>query len=188
MLQRVPALSYVATFSSFGDLRSIGVVAIDLLARHAYSDLVDRHLSCHTPHAAPPTRLTKVSPRLGGASRSGAEAVVGSTYGANGKYAFRLLSGQITCNKATFGDPIFGVVKGCHMLPPHRQFVAAEGQSFANNNPTPIALMVGSPPRRRREPAYCLQGWLFAPTQDSSPWLTAAGRRRWTCGESAREP
>jgi hypothetical protein len=35
-------------------------------------------------------------------------------YGANGQYAFKILSGTVTCNNATFGyDPIPGPVKTC---------------------------------------------------------------------------
>lgn len=34
-------------------------------------------------------------------------------YGANGKYVSKTVSAPVTCNNATFGDPIMGVVKTC---------------------------------------------------------------------------
>ena len=36
-------------------------------------------------------------------------------YGANGSYAFRTLTGGTPCTNSVFGDPIFGVVKECHV-------------------------------------------------------------------------
>lgn len=35
-------------------------------------------------------------------------------YGANGKFVYKTLSGNQTCNNATFGDPVPGVVKKCY--------------------------------------------------------------------------
>ena len=34
-------------------------------------------------------------------------------YGANGVYANRIATGSVACNNATFGDPLYGVVKAC---------------------------------------------------------------------------
>jgi hypothetical protein len=34
-------------------------------------------------------------------------------YGANGVYVYKTVSGTISCNNASFGDPIVGVVKMC---------------------------------------------------------------------------
>ncbi len=34
-------------------------------------------------------------------------------YGANGKYFFKTVTNQVTCNNATFGDPIYGIAKTC---------------------------------------------------------------------------
>lgn len=41
-------------------------------------------------------------------------------YGANGKYYIRSITGNVTCNNANFGDPIYGVAKTCqiHSAPP----------------------------------------------------------------------
>jgi hypothetical protein len=35
-------------------------------------------------------------------------------YGANGSFSYRIATGSIACNNATFGDPIPGVVKSCY--------------------------------------------------------------------------
>lgn len=51
-------------------------------------------------------------------------------YGANGKYAFRLLSGDVSCSNITFGDPLSGTVKNCYVLPMQHKFVALEGSPF----------------------------------------------------------
>ncbi|MFK7931599.1 MAG: hypothetical protein AB8H79_25690, partial [Myxococcota bacterium] len=37
-------------------------------------------------------------------------------YGAQGKWAVRSANGSISCNNATFGDPIHGVVKSCFVV------------------------------------------------------------------------
>ncbi len=34
-------------------------------------------------------------------------------YGANGKYFFKTATNQVTCNNATFGDPVYGIAKSC---------------------------------------------------------------------------
>jgi len=34
-------------------------------------------------------------------------------YGANGVYAYRSATDGIACDNATFGDPLYGVVKAC---------------------------------------------------------------------------
>lgn len=34
-------------------------------------------------------------------------------YGANGVYTYRTMTGSVLCSNATFGDPLFGVVKRC---------------------------------------------------------------------------
>jgi hypothetical protein len=36
-------------------------------------------------------------------------------YGANGVFHFKTLSGTVQCDNATFGDPIFGIVKACYV-------------------------------------------------------------------------
>ncbi len=38
-------------------------------------------------------------------------------YGANGVFTYRVLSGAITCNNATFGDPLPSTVKSCYLPP-----------------------------------------------------------------------
>ena len=34
-------------------------------------------------------------------------------YGANGSYLYKTVTGSIACTNAVWGDPLFGVVKGC---------------------------------------------------------------------------
>jgi hypothetical protein len=59
-------------------------------------------------------------------------------YGANGAFSFRTLTNGTTCNNATFGDPVSGVVKSCFiMAPPPGTVVwtkcADEGQTCTFN-------------------------------------------------------
>jgi hypothetical protein len=42
--------------------------------------------------------------------------VAGVAYGANGAYNYKMATGSIACNNATFGDPIPGVAKSCTYL------------------------------------------------------------------------
>jgi len=35
-------------------------------------------------------------------------------YGASGQYAYRTVSGYVSCSNSVFGDPIFGIVKQCY--------------------------------------------------------------------------
>ena len=63
---------------------------------------------------------------------------VEAAYGANGAYAYnRGVSGTVTFNNATFGDPISGVVKAGYYIPYTQG--AAEGQSYSFSSPTDIA-------------------------------------------------
>lgn len=60
----------------------------------------------------PPTdgAWTQCAQENGVCSVSGVRTV---RYGANGKYVYRPVTGQVSCNNATFGDPIYGVAKTC---------------------------------------------------------------------------
>lgn len=50
-------------------------------------------------------------------------------YGANGAYAYKVLTAGVLCSNATFGDPAPGVVKGCHVGPQAYVYCAAEAQN-----------------------------------------------------------
>ena len=45
-------------------------------------------------------------------------------YGARGAFAVRQANGVIACNNRTFGDPLYGVVKGCAYLARQAAFPA----------------------------------------------------------------
>ena len=52
------------------------------------------------------------------AAENGSCTVAGTRqvrYGANGRYVVKTITGNVNCNNATFGDPIYGVVKFCEV-------------------------------------------------------------------------
>jgi hypothetical protein len=49
-------------------------------------------------------------------------------YGANGTYTVRTVTGSVACTNATFGDPLFGVVKHCDVAEP----TCSPGQKLSN--------------------------------------------------------
>jgi hypothetical protein len=61
-----------------------------------------------------PAGFTHCANENGTCSFSGMQSVA---YGANGAFSYRMPTGSIACNNATFGDPIYGVVKACYRKP-----------------------------------------------------------------------
>lgn len=51
-------------------------------------------------------------------------------YGANGKFAYRVLSGTVSCENDTFGDPIGGVQKACYVFDSGYQYFGAEDETL----------------------------------------------------------
>jgi hypothetical protein len=64
-------------------------------------------------------------------------------YGANGAFFFQTFHGAFTCNNATFGDPIPGVVKACYIAAPAYTRVAGEGETITGLANTPVAFGAG---------------------------------------------
>jgi hypothetical protein len=50
-------------------------------------------------------------------------------YGNNGSFVFRVMSGAVDCNNATFGDPLPGIAKACYAL--NDSYLADESQPYA---------------------------------------------------------
>jgi len=74
----------------------------------------------------------------------GASLTTGSSprniaFGANGKFNFATITGAYTCNSATFGDPIFNVVKACYAAVVDYQFSTNENGNMFGLNNTPVA-------------------------------------------------
>jgi hypothetical protein len=63
-----------------------------------------------TTTVAAPTTWTACAGENGTCSFSGTHQV---RYGANNTYSYRSATGAIVCDNATFGDPIYGIVKSC---------------------------------------------------------------------------
>jgi len=66
--------------------------------------------STTTTTTTAPTTWTRCAAENGTCSFSGTHQV---RYGANNVYSYKSATGAIACDNATFGDPIYGVVKAC---------------------------------------------------------------------------
>ena len=65
-------------------------------------------------------------------------------YGANGSFTYKVLSGNVACNNATFGDPVTNTVKNCYLGPagaPSADWTkcSGEGQTCATVPGQPVA-------------------------------------------------
>ena len=92
---------------------------IDIGAYEATGTTAGVVVAVPPPVVAPPPSPAAPAPTTGwtGCADEGGSCSFDGTrqvrYGANGVYAYRTASGSIGCDNGTFGDPIYGVVKGC---------------------------------------------------------------------------
>jgi alpha-L-rhamnosidase len=64
--------------------------------------------------AGAPAGYTACAAENGTCSFAGTQSVA---YGADGIFTYQTLSGGTACGNAVFGDPVYGTVKACFLLP-----------------------------------------------------------------------
>ena len=115
--------------------------AIDIGAYEAGNEAAAPVVAAPAPVPVAPTAPAGTTSWTGCAGEGGSCSFEGTRqvrYGNNGVFAYRTATGSIGCDNATFGDPIYGIVKAC-------AYASAASAPVATPAPTPAPAPAPAP-------------------------------------------